>query len=528
MNHTKTHAKPHKAANKKNKTVHKQQKRSNATLTTLRNRHTGKIATTGLTDSQIAKFGNDENLKLALSDAQSLIDSGALPPISDASEIQRGKDLQKDLLQFYDPTTVNPYIPIAARGPFIITDAGAVVYDAGGYGMLGFGHAPQMLLDEIAKPHVQANIMTPSHYQARFTKNMKKEIGNTRSGKNRDPYADFVIINSGSESVSFAMRVADVDAKVKTAPGGPAAGKQTCIVSLDTSFHGRTERPAHASDSSRPAYKKHLKSFENVQVPLYTLPVNDVGALEETFKKIEADGFHPEIMLMEATQGEGNPGVRLTREFYDKARSLTKKSHSLLLIDSIQAGFRATGELSIMDYPGFADADAPDFETFSKALNGGQFPMSAVAFAPGVSEIYKKGLYGNTMTGNPRGLAVASTVLENMTPEIKQNIAHQGEAMLAAFQKIQKDYPGMVAGSSGSGLLNALRLKTHITAYGDIQSVEAMARRQGLGVIHGGGNSLRYTPWFKTSAAEVELIADLTRSALETYAEHNKISTKTE
>ena len=39
----------------------------------------------------------------------------------------------------------------------------------------------------------------------------------------------------------------------------------------------------------------------------------------------------------------------------------------------MQAGLRATGELSLVDWPRFADCEPPDFEVFSKALNGGQF-----------------------------------------------------------------------------------------------------------------------------------------------------------
>ncbi len=73
--------------------------------------------------------------------------------------------------------------------------------------------------------------------------------------------------------------------------------------------------------------------------------------------------MHVEALYMEPVMGEGKPGECLQREFYDTARHLTKKHHSLLIIDSIQAALRAQGSLSICDYPGFADADAPDMET---------------------------------------------------------------------------------------------------------------------------------------------------------------------
>ncbi|MCP4332207.1 MAG: lysine 6-aminotransferase, partial [Gammaproteobacteria bacterium] len=75
---------------------------------------------------------------------------------------------QKGLTNFYRPDSVNPYIAAAAAGPWIVTLKGAVVYDCGGYGMMGFGHAPATVLAAMNKPHVMANVMTPSMSQLDF------------------------------------------------------------------------------------------------------------------------------------------------------------------------------------------------------------------------------------------------------------------------------------------------------------------------------------------------------------------------
>ena len=55
----------------------------------------------------------------------------------------------------------------------------------------------------------------------------------------------------------------------------------------------------------------------------------------------------------------------------------------------MQAGLRATGDLSLVDWPRFASCEPPDFEVFSKALNGGQFPLSVVAFSERARDLYK-------------------------------------------------------------------------------------------------------------------------------------------
>src|SRR3546814_7607133 len=73
-------------------------------------------------------------------------------------------------------------------------------------------------------------------------------------------------------------------------------------------------------------------------------------------------------MFLEPVMGEGDPGRSVPVDFYAAARELTKAHGSLLLVDSIQAGLRATGTLSVVDYPGFEGQEAPDMETYSKAL----------------------------------------------------------------------------------------------------------------------------------------------------------------
>ena len=76
-------------------------------------------------------------------------------------EIELCEHVQQDFINFYSENTVNPYVAIAACGPWIVTWHGAVVHDSGGYGMLGAGHGPDKVLEAMSKNSVMANIMTP-------------------------------------------------------------------------------------------------------------------------------------------------------------------------------------------------------------------------------------------------------------------------------------------------------------------------------------------------------------------------------
>jgi len=431
------------------------------------------------------------------------------PDIIDLDEIDQVAELQSDYVNFYAADAVNPYVALAAKGPWLITLKGAVTHDNGGYGMLGAGHAPQYVLDAMAKPHVMANIMTPSIDHKRMSDALKKELGHKRG---HCPFNKFICMNSGSESVTVASRISDVNAKRMTEKGGRHAGKIVKIMSLEGAFHGRTDRPAQYSDSSLKTYRKNLASFSK-RDNLITVPVNDVEALKAQFAEAEANNIFIESFFIEPVMGEGNPGMGITPEFYSTARQLTLEHGSMLLVDSIQAGLRAQGCLSIIDYPGFEDLPAPDMETYSKALNAGHYPLSVLALTERAAENYVVGIYGNTMTANPRALDVACAVLNHLTPELRENIRQKGQEFLDKLRGLQEKHPGEITGVQGTGLLFSCELNKEFKAYGS-NSIEEYMRYHGIGVIHGGENSLRFTPHFGITSAEVDLIIDGVEHAL--------------
>lgn len=246
---------------------------------------------------------------------------------------------------------------------------------------------------------------------------------------------------------------------------------------------------------------------------LVTVEPNNIQCLRDTFAEIEKSNVFIEAFWMEPVMGEGNPGVAIDPEFYKVARELTKAHGAMLLVDSIQAGLRTNGCLSIMDYPGFETLEPPEFETFSKAINGGQFPFSVLAMNERAAHSYRIGVYGNTMTGNPRALEVATHVLNCFDDELRKNIVDRGLEFKQKLELLQKEYPDLATNVQGTGLLLSLELSPEYKAYGS-GSIEEYMRLHGIGVIHGGKNSLRYTPHFRVTSKEVDLIVAHTRDAL--------------
>jgi len=482
-------------------------------LTTIRS-YVGQITTPGLNDEEINFFcDRDPLLVEAIDEAEHMFSwfkNEFGPTYEGSDELNLIEYLQDGFVNFYNPATVNPYVALAARGPWVITSHGAVVHDNGGYGMLGGGHGPRDVINAMGKNWVMANVMTPSFSQKRLEQRLRKELGHTRGSC---PFEKFICMNSGSESVTVSMRIADVNAKNMTQDGGRHAGAKIKMLAVEQGFHGRTDRPAQMSHSCKGKYDKVLASFQN-RDNLILVPANDVAGLQEAFAHAEANNVFIELMAIEPVQGEGNPGQCVDRAFYDEARRLTKEHGSLLLVDSIQAGIRGQGTLSVIDYDGFQTAEAPDLETWSKALNAGQYPLSVLGMNQRAADLYVTGIYGNTMTTNPRALETAVTVLESMTPELRTNIRERGAEFVEKLTRLQSEFPDIITKVQGTGLLCSAELEPEHFPVVGMAAVEPWCRRRGLGVIHGGINALRFTPHFNLTSEEIDLIVGIVKEAI--------------
>jgi acetylornithine/succinyldiaminopimelate/putrescine aminotransferase len=156
-------------------------------------------------------------------------------------------------------------------------------------------------------------------------------------------------------------------------------------------------------------------------------------------------------------------------------------------------------------------------ETWSKALNAGQYPLSVVGLSERAAELYVVGIYGNTMTTNPRALETAVAVLDRVTPELRQNIKDRGVEFVSKLRDLADEIPGTITEVIGTGLLLSAELdpeKLPVVGFG---CVEEWCRNNGLGVIHGGQNALRFTPHFAITTEEIDMILGILREAFLTF-----------
>ena len=94
------------------------------------------------------------------------------------------------------------------------------------------------------------------------------------------------------------------------------------------------------------------------------------------------------------------------------------------------------------------------------------------------------------------------------------------------MKELADEIPGTITQVQGTGLLLCAELdpeKLPVIGFG---CVEEWCRINGLGVIHGGQNALRFTPHFSITSAEIDLIIDVLREGLQTFTTPKIIEAK--
>ena len=74
-------------------------------------------------------------------------------------------------------------------------------------------------------------------------------------------------------------------------------------------------------------------------------------------------------------------------------------------------------------------------------------------------------------------------------------------------------WPGIITQVQGTGLLLSAELEPNQFPVVGFDAVETWCRKNGLGVIHGGTNALRFTPHFGITSSEIDAIIDVVRAS---------------
>jgi glutamate-1-semialdehyde 2,1-aminomutase len=232
------------------------------------------------------------------------------------------------------------------------------------------------------------------------------------------------LVSSGTEATMSALRLAR------------GYTNRDLIIKFEGCYHGHADSLLVKAGSGLLTFADSTKNApssggvpQDLVKHTLVLPYNDVGALEEAFKR---HGDHVAALILEPIAGNMNL-IRATPEFAKAVRSLTQQYGAVLIYDEVMTGFRVAlgGTQSLHGIK-------PDLTCLGKVMGGGM-PMAAFGgkreimgkLAP-LGNVYQAG----TLSGNPVAVAAGAKTLEIISrPGFFECLTEQTKKLMAGLQQ---------------------------------------------------------------------------------------------
>jgi putrescine aminotransferase len=323
---------------------------------------------------------------------------------------------------------------VRAEGACVWDRAGRRFVDCvAGYGNLNLGHNHPRVIEAVVE-----ELRSPRPFNLPFLSGAQARLSEMLAQVTPGDLECSFIVNSGSEAVDSALKLA------RLATGRPE------IVSTRGAWHGFTF--GAMSVSERPM----VRSFEPLVPGITAVPYGDAAAVEAALTDQTA------AVIVEPLQSEN--GAVVPPDGYLRALvDLCARRSVVLIFDEVKSGIGKTGRMWACDHEGAV----PDVLLSGKALGGGAMPIGAMTA--------RRRLWGrfglsfpmssSSGAGNAPACAAAVATLEVMEREgLAGKAARSGARILEAIAALQAEYPSVVRGVSGRGLLLALHTDGFKTA----------------------------------------------------------------
>lgn len=370
---------------------------------------------------------------------------------------------------------------VRGSGAKLFDDSGRDYIDFGaGIAVCSVGHGNERLANAICK-QARELIHTSNLYLIEPQAKLARELV-LQSGYDMRVF----FANSGAEANEGAIKIArkfgEVDGEVK----------RYQIITLDSSFHGRTISTLKATAQSKMHH--YFGPFPDGFV--YAKDIQDIP------NKISDVTC---AVLLELVQGEG--GITpFDRGEIQALAKLLKEKNILLMIDEVQTGIYRSGEL----FASQCYEITPDVITTAKGLAGG-VPIGAVMTR--LKDIFAPGDHGSTFGGNFLSTRAALEVLEILKEEKQSG---RLDATILYFsqklQALQKSYPEIFIEEIGLGLMRGLRVRDLDTLTHFLQK----AYENGVLVLKSGKNTARFLPSLTITKEEIDEGFNRIETALKT------------
>ncbi len=316
------------------------------------------------------------------------------------------------------------------------------------------GHAHPRVEAAVARQLRRLNTNSRFHYAAVV------EFSERLAALAPDPLDTVFLVNSGSEAVDLAMRLA------------MAATGRRDVVAVREAYHGWTYLTDAVSTSE--ADNPNAAATRPDWVHTVAAPYRDGSAAEAV---AVIDGLAPAAFVAEAVAGNAG-GMALPDGYLAAVYAAVRRRGGLAIADEVQVGYGRLGRW----FWGFeSQGVVPDVVAVAKAMGNGH-PLGAVVTSRAVADRYREGGYFFSSTGgSPVSCVVGTTVLDVLRDEdLMGNAARVGGRLKARLEAL--DHP-LVGAVHGFGLYLGVELVRDTGEPATEETAAICDRLRELGVI---------------------------------------------
>lgn len=299
------------------------------------------------------------------------------------------------------------------------------------------GHGDVGLADAVAQQLRRLNTNSRFHYEgvARFADELAATLP--------EPLDTVFLVNSGSEAVDLALRVA------------MAATGRRDIVAVREAYHGWT----YASDAVSTSIADNPNALETRPDWVHTVPAPN--SYRGTHRDSDAVKYGPEAaklirgmkrplagLVAETWYGNAG-GVELPEGYLRDVYAAIRERGGLAIADEVQVGYGRLGDW----FWGFeSQGVVPDIVAVAKSMGNG-YPLGAVITSKAIADRYRTGGYFFSSTGgSPVSSVVGSYVLNQVTqPEFRENVRTVGAHLKRRLEALAERHP-LIGAVHGNGL----------------------------------------------------------------------------
>ncbi|WP_404433767.1 aminotransferase [Microbacterium lacus] len=331
--------------------------------------------------------------------------------------------------------------PVIVRGwrEYLIDADGRVTLDTLN-NVASIGHGHPRIAAAVAEQWSLLNTNSRFHYPAvvEFAERLATLVP--------DPLDTVFLVNSGSEAVDLALRLAQ------------AWSSRLDVVAMREAYHGWTYLSDAVSTSTadnpdalatRPEWI-HTVDAPNTFRGAYGLDEAHRFAEDAVAEidRLAADGTPPSAFLSETFYGNAG-GMKLPDGYLGAVYAAVRAHGGLAIADEVQVGYGRLGDW----FWGFQQQDAtPDVVTIAKAMGAGH-PLGAVITTREIAEAYRRGGYFfSSAGGSPVSSVVGLTVLDIIRDErLQENARDVGRYLKERIESLGQKHP-LLAAVHGAGL----------------------------------------------------------------------------